>query len=702
MLESLFRPRSIGIIGVSSEPLSIGRRVLQNLLDHGYRGAIHLVNPRVPAIGSFRTYPSILDVPGEVDLVNIAVRSTLVPGVLEECGRKGVKFAVIHAAGFKEAGGGGRDLEDRILGIARAYGLRLCGPNSQGVQCSDPQFPVYANFTFVPMTPGRVSILTQSGGVGETLKLHLYRAGLGLRMYASYGNESDLGLNEFLEYVGRDPGTQAVMLHVETFKDLGGFLDVASRVAARKPVLALKAGRTSEGSRAAASHTGVLAEQDDLAEAVFDKAGVLRFRTQEELVAAAIGFSEQPCPKGRRVAVLTNTGGPAVIAVDEIVAAGLRPADLGPDTKSALGRVLPPEASLANPVDVLATAGPEPFGAAMEILLADAGVDSLLLVFVTAPFVDSPAIARSLGEAAAKAKKPVVGQVITLDPAGEVVRTLRGWGLPVFDYAESAAGVLAALANYPVLAARTGAPGARVATPPAGVEAILGPYRGRDSFLSFFDAARLLGLFGIPVAEPVPVVGRDELAAVAARVGFPMVLKADSPALVHKTDTGAVVLGIKTTAELRVAFDRLSASTRFDPGTRFYVQRQIEGGREVICGFKSNRGLAPTMMFGLGGVWVEALADVRFRLAPLTMDEAAGMIRSIRGFPVLEGRRGYRPADLAALTEILVRLADLATALPEIGEADLNPLLVLDQGRGGLVVDARIRVMGRRSSLPGA
>jgi len=402
------------------------------------------------------------------------------------------------------------------------------------------------------------------------------------------------------------------------------------------------------------------------------------------------------------VAVLTNTGGPAVIAVDEIVAAGLRPADLGPDTKSALGRVLPPEASLANPVDVLATAGPEPFGAAMEILLADAGVDSLLLVFVTAPFVDSPAIARSLGEAAAKAKKPVVGQVITLDPAGEVVRTLRGWGLPVFDYAESAAGVLAALANYPVLAARTGAPGARVATPPAGVEAILGPYRGRDSFLSFFDAARLLGLFGIPVAEPVPVVGRDELAAVAARVGFPMVLKADSPALVHKTDTGAVVLGIKTTAELRVAFDRLSASTRFDPGTRFYVQRQIEGGREVICGFKSNRGLAPTMMFGLGGVWVEALADVRFRLAPLTMDEAAGMIRSIRGFPVLEGRRGYRPADLAALTEILVRLADLATALPEIGEADLNPVLVLDQGRGGLVVDARIRVMGRRSSLPGA
>ncbi|MGD0781417.1 MAG: acetate--CoA ligase family protein, partial [Candidatus Aminicenantales bacterium] len=326
-------------------------------------------------------------------------------------------------------------------------------------------------------------------------------------------------------------------------------------------------------------------------------------------------------------------------------------------------------------------------------VLADPGVDSLLFVFVTAPFVDGPAIARRMGEAASKAEKTIIGQVITLDPAGEVVRTLRGRGLPVFDYAETAAGVLAALTEYPVLAARTRVPAPPAAVRPAGVEAILAPCRGRASFLSFFDAAHLLGLFGIPVAEPVPVAGRDGLAAAAVRVGFPLVLKADSPGLVHKTDAGAVVLGIKTAAELCVAFDRLAASTRFEPGTRFYVQGQIEGGREVICGFKSNRGLAPTMMFGLGGVWVEALADVRFRLAPLTMDDAAGMIRSIRGFSILEGGRGYRPADLAALTEILVRLADLATALPEIGEADLNPVLVLDKGQGGFVVDARIRVL---------
>jgi acetyltransferase len=333
MLDLLFRPRSLGIIGVSSEPLSIGRRILQNLLDHGYRGQIHLITPRAAAIGSFRTYPSILNAPGDIDLVNIAVRSELIPGILEECGRKGVRFAVIHAAGFKEAGEEGRALEDRILSIARAFGMRLCGPNSQGVQMSDPSFPVYANFTFVPMIPGNISILAQSGGVGETLKLHLFRAGLGLRMYAGYGNESDLGLNEFLDHCGRDPGTRAIMLHVETFKDPAGFLDVASRISAGKPILALKTGRTPEGTRAAASHTGVLVEPDDLAEAVFDKSGVLSFRTQEEIIGAAAAFSMQPCPKGRRVAVLTNTGGPAVIAIDECVAAGLRPADLGPETR---------------------------------------------------------------------------------------------------------------------------------------------------------------------------------------------------------------------------------------------------------------------------------------------------------------------------------------------------------------------------------
>ncbi|MCX6572343.1 MAG: acetate--CoA ligase family protein [Candidatus Aminicenantes bacterium] len=691
MLDLLFRPRSVGIIGVSSEPLSIGRRILQNLLDHGYRGQIHLITPRAAAIGSFRTYPSILEVPGDVDLVNIAVRSALVPGVLEECGRKGVRFAVIHAAGFKEAGEEGRALEARILSIARAFGMRLCGPNSQGIQMSDPSFPVYANFTFVPMIPGNISILAQSGGVGETLKLHLFRAGLGLRIYASYGNESDLGLNEFLDHCGRDPGTRAIMLHIETLKDPAGFLDVASRISAIKPILALKTGRTPEGTRAAASHTGVLVEPDDLAEAVFDKSGVLSFRTQEEIIGAAAAFSVQRCPKGRRVAVLTNTGGPAVIAIDECVAAGLRPADLGPETRTALSRVLASEASLSNPVDVLATAGPEAFGAAMEVLLADPNVDSLLLVFVTAPFVDSAAISQRLADVAAASGKTVVSQVITLDPAGDVVRTLRGRNVPVYDYAETAARALAALTEYQMLAARNLALTVPQPGPPAGVADVLERYRGRDSLLFPTDAHRLLGLYGIAAVEPIPVRGRDGLASAAARAGFPLVLKAASPAIVHKTESEAVVLGLRDLGELEAAYDRMSGRWPCEE-TRFFVQRQVEGGREVIMGATANRGLAPTIAFGLGGIWVEALKDVRFKLAPLSPEEAADMIRSIQGFPVLAGFRGSDPVDLAALEDMLVRVAGMAAAIPEIREIDLNPVMALGEGLGAIVVDARIRV----------
>ncbi len=697
MLDALFRPRSVAVIGASNEPLSIGHKVLQNLLDHGFRGTIHLVNPRVSAIGTFRTYPSIMDVPGEVDLVNIAVRNTLVPAVLEECGRKGVKFAIVHAAGFKEAGEEGRALERRILEIARGYGMRLFGPNAQGIQNSDPAVSVYANFTFVPMTPGNVSILAQSGGVGETLKLHLHRAGLGLRLYASYGNESDVSLAECLDYCGRDPGTRVLMIHLETFKDPASFLEAASRIAGRKPVLVVKSGRTPEGTRAAASHTGLLLEQDDLADAIFEKSGVVRFRSQEEMVEAAIALSLQPYPQGRRVAVLTNTGGPAILGLDEGLAGGLRLADLSPESRSALGRILPPQAALANPVDVLATAGPESFGAALETLLADLGVDAVLLVFVTAPFVDCPGIARRMGTIAAASAKPIVCQVITLDPQGEVVRTLRGHGVPVYEFAEAAAKALAVMTGYSLRAGRKGTP---EPVPPsgmsparsAGVEAILGRYRGKNAWLPLSEACRLLRLYGIPVADFVVVADRADLAGAADGVGYPLILKADSGTIIHKTEAGAVSPGLKDIGELESAFDRMTAKGPIDK-VRYIVQKQAKGGREVILGFEANPGLAPTILFGLGGIFVEALKDTQFRLAPLSEEEASGMIRSIRGFPILAGIRGAKPADIGALVDMLLRFSRLAMECPEIAEADLNPVIALDEGDGAVVVDARFRAI---------
>ena len=662
--------------------------VLRNLQGHGFKGPIYLINPNALTVGDLKSYPSILDVPGEVDLVNISISRAAVPQVLEECGRKGVKFAIIHTAGFKEVGGAGQKLEEEILDIARAHGLRLIGPNAQGVQNSEASVSLFANFTFTPMTPGNISIVAQSGGVGETLKLHLHRAGQGLRMYASYGNEADVGLNEILDCFGDDDGTKTIMAHIETFKDPAGFLAAALRAAPRKPILALKSGRTPEGSRAAASHTGALVDQDRLTDVIFRKSGVLRFDTQEDLIDAALGFSLQPLPRGDRAAIITNTGGPAVIAVDECRTAGLRLAELGPETKDRLRRLVVQEAIVSNPVDIIATAGPGQFAGAVEAVLADPGVDSVLLIFVTAAFVDYLGIARNLAEAVRAASKPIVCQVITLDRDAEVVRVLRESGIPVYDFAETAAKVLAAMTRYGKVAGPAAAEEASTKPPDKAAELISRRKNG-TKLLPQDEAFKLLGAYEIPTVETVPVGNRDDLRALSEKVGFPLALKIDSEGVLHKTDKGGVALNLKDRKELEATYDEMSK--RFPDGrTRFVLQKYLAGGREVILGFKQNLGLAATMMFGLGGIFVEALNDVQFRLAPLRPEEALDMIRSIRGFSVLEGSRGAKPADVEALVQILVGLSRLSLDFPEIDEMDCNPVLVFEAGKGGVVVDARV------------
>jgi acetyltransferase len=306
MLDALFKPKAVAIIGASNNPLSIGHIVLQNLVDHNYRGPIYPINPKSKVIKSFKTYPSISDVPDEIDLVNISIKNTLVPVVLEECGKKGVKFAIVHTAGFKEVGEEGLKLERQIVEIAHKHGMRVYGPNSQGIQNSDPEVSVYANFTFVPMIPGNISIVAQSGGVGETLKLQLYQIGMGIRMYSSFGNEADISMNDIIDYFGQDDETKVIMVHIETLKDPAGFLEVASRVVPKKPILVLKTGKTSEGVKAVASHTGSMIEQDTLADAIFEKSGVLRFDSQQEMIDAAIALSTQPIPMARLLSLLTS------------------------------------------------------------------------------------------------------------------------------------------------------------------------------------------------------------------------------------------------------------------------------------------------------------------------------------------------------------------------------------------------------------
>jgi acetyltransferase len=690
MLDALFKPKSVAIIGASNNPLSIGHIVLTNLLNHNFKGPIYPINPKSKYIKSFRAYPSVSEVPDDIDLVNISIKNTLVPHVLEDCGKKGVKFAIVHTAGFKEVGKEGLQLEKQIVGIAHKYGMRIYGPNSQGIQNSDPDISVYANFTFVPMFPGNISIVAQSGGVGETLKLHLYQVGMGIRMYASFGNEADVSMNEIIEYYGQDEGTRVILVHIETLKDPAGFLEVARRITPIKPILALKSGKTSEGAVAVSSHTGSLIEQDTLTDVIFKKSGVLRFHSQEEMVEAAIGFSSQPVPKGDRLVIVTNTGGPAIISVDESISAGLKLAELSPKTKEALSKLLFTEAIVSNPVDVVATAGPEQYGGTVEVLLKDPNIESLLLNFVTPPFVDCEGVASKLAEIGKRAEKPVVCVVMTIERWAEVVRLIRESGIPVYDFPETASKVLASMTRYSQIVKKGEPFYKKYEVDKEAAESVMKRYKGQERFLPQADVFEILRNYGIPTVVTTRVQKEEELEE--AKIGFPLVLKVDSEEIVHKTEAGGVVLDLKDKSALKAAFKGIAKKFEKEkPG--FILQEYLEDGKEVIIGAKANEGLQPTVMFGLGGIFVETLKDVVFRLAPLSEEDAREMIRSIQGYPLLEGTRGERGVDVEKLVEILLRFSQLVSDFPEIGEMDLNPLFAFGPGKGALVVDARLKVI---------
>lgn len=693
MLDGLFKPRSVAVIGASNNPLSIGHIVIQNLVDHNYQGAIYPINPKARVIKSFRCYPSILDVPDEIDLVNISIKNTLVPTVLEDCGKKGIKFAIVHTSGFKEMGAEGLKLERQLVEVAHRHGMRIYGPNSQGVQNSDAAVSLYANFTFVPMIPSNISIAAQSGGVGETLKLNLYRIGVGTRMYASYGNEADVGLNDIIEYYGEDEDTRVIMVSLETLKDPARFLEITRRITPRKPILVLKTGTTAAGVKAVASHTGSLIDQSTMMEALFRKSGILSCQTQQELVEAAVAFSTQPIPRSKRVVMVTNTGGPAIIAVDKCTAAGLEMAELSPQTCQKLGELLFTEASISNPVDVVATAGAEQYGGTLETLLADPNIDSLLLNMVTPPFVDCEALARRVAEIGKTSSKPILCVVMTIaEKFGEVIRLMRESGMPVYDYAESAAQALINMIEYGQIIQREEPVYPTYEIDREHARALIEPHRDDTGFLPQETVFELLACYGIPVAAVTRVENSEQLLAAVEQIGYPVALKVDSEQVVHKTDAGGVALNLADQTELLDAFEQMSAKfAEYQPA--FVVQPYLAEGREVILGLKGNVNLQPTLMFGLGGLFVETLKDVQFRLTPLSTQEADELIRSIKGYPLLEGLRGEQPGDREQLREIMIRLSQLgADFAEELDEMDLNPVLVFNEGLGCSVVDARLKL----------
>jgi acetate---CoA ligase (ADP-forming) len=682
MLDSLFRPRGVAVIGASNNTFSIGNRVVKNLITHNFKGGIYPVHPKESEILGLKAYPSILDVPGPVDIASIVVKNTMVPQVVEDCGKMGVKFVIIHTAGFSEMGADGAKLQDALMDAARRYGVRVYGPNSQGVMNSDPNVSVYANFTFTPMRPGNASILAQSGGVAELLNLNLRRMGSGFRMYASHGNATDVNTNELLDYFGDDPETRTIIMHIESMKDTPGFIERCRRIAKDKSILAIRTGRTSAAAKAVSSHTGSLMQQDSLTDTIFEHAGVMRFNTTEEMISAAYAFATQPVPKGPNVGIIANAGGPGIMCVDECVGNGLSLAKFTEETKAKLRAGLIPESYVENPVDVAATANADHFGLAITCLNEDPGVDAILIPMVTPFFVDCEAIGRKIAEAAKTVTKPIIVVVMTNENWASTVETIKSAGIPVFDFPETGARVLAAMARYSAVRKHlTEAPATAVGDKTKAQEILA---QEADGFISQAAAYRILEAYKIPVAKTA-LISTEQM---PAKIKYPAVLKVDSADVVHKSDAGGVVLNIARKAALQKA---VAEMTEKFPGAKLVVQEQCPQGTEIIVGMKREKGVGPVVMFGIGGVQVEALNDVSFRMAPLSEEGAARMVREIRSFALLSGYRGIPAADVAAIEQLLISVGRLALDVPEIEEMDLNPAIVYPQGQGIKVVDVRIK-----------
>lgn len=692
MLDSLFRPKSVAVIGASTKDLSIGNRIVKNLIDFGFKGSIYPISLKADEILGVQAYKSILDVPGDVDVVHMVIRSKFVPQAIDDCGEKGVKFVILNGGGFAEVGPEGAAIQEDCLSRAKTHGIRILGPNCQGIINTDPDVRAYCNFTFTKPDPGSISIVALSGGVAEAIHQAFAEMGIGTRMYASNGNACDVTIPEILRYYGDDQGTRVIVLYVEGLRDPETFLKVAREVAAKKPILAMKAGRTEEGAKAAASHTGGLAKEDLATDLIFEKTGIISFTDEEELCQAAVAFSSQPIPKGNRVGMITNTGGPAVIATDVLINAGLMIPPLSEKAKAVLREKLFPEASVGNPIDVLATAGAEQFRAAIDIVMEEDQIDSVYLNFVTPFFVDAESIAREIVEVNKERRKPIICNLMT-DKRQWVgtVETLKQGGVPYYSFPSTAAKVLTALTKYSEIRVRDIGQVRRFDdVDREKAEYVLRKVKeaGRE-LLSATDVYGILDAYGIPAADWRIAADAAEAVEAAAEIDFPVVVKADAETIVHKSDVAGVVVDLWDSDSVQAVVEEMEERLEVKD-LKFLIQKYLSGGKEVIIGAKAEEGLGHLVMFGIGGIYVEIMKDVVFKLTPVTKVEAQEMISSLRAAPLLEGVRGEKGIHQEGIIELIQRVSQLVSDWPTIQELDLNPIIAYKDKV--FVVDARISV----------
>ncbi|MBM4133567.1 MAG: GNAT family N-acetyltransferase [Nitrospira sp.] len=708
-LRPFFQPRSVAVVGASRDRASIGRRILEFLRDNRFQGALYPVNRQTAAVGGLAAYPSVKDLPEPVDLAVIAVPAPAVLSVVQDCAARGVRALVVITAGFAEVGAEGRALQQQLVDMVRAHGMRIVGPNCLGLLNTDPAIRLNASFSPIFPPTGPVAMSSQSGALGLAVLAAAKRLHLGLSTFVSVGNKADVSSNDLLQYWEDDPQTEVILLYQESFGNPRRFARLARRVARRKPIVAVKGGRTAAGRRAAGSHTAALAASDTAVDALFHQTGVMRADTLEEMLLLAAALGTQPLPGGRRVGIVTNAGGPAILCADRCETGGLAVPTLSAQTQARLAAFLPPTAGLGNPVDLIASAREEDFRKALQIVGRSGEVDALIALYVSTGQVDPRVMAQAIveggtasgseGDTMPRRLVPLLACWMAEEDGDSGVDAFAQAKIPTYAFPEMPALVLSKVAAYAEWRAQ-----------PTGmipdfddmdlVQARRLCRRAVDArrvgWLSVEEAKEVLTSVRLPVAPGGLARTMDEAVSLARQVGFPVAVKLASRSLIHKTEVGGVMLNLQDQEAVRRAFQeiqrRMADDHRRDAMEGVIVQPMVSGGVELMVGVTHDPLFGPLIAFGLGGIHVEILRDVCFRITPLTDRDASEMIRSVRGFRLLEGYRGHPPADLDAIEDVLLRVSRLVEETPEITELDLNPVFALPPGQGCRIVDARIKV----------